>query len=169
LVLYRYFKVEVWDCDASVSAVANVVRDAITQAKQQADVASSVPSSPSTIELNPDGTAVSQPEKSQEAVIPAQVSLPSTSTIKYAYIGQCVATLQQLLDADKKQKQKYIEKAAEKDDGSNSSSSVKDNTPTDYLLSVPVINASQWQARGINQYCDSGTLYFDSIQIVDAE
>jgi hypothetical protein len=142
---HSYFKVEVWDCDASVRQVANVVRGAIEQAKLDSeqktktameDAASASPP------LNPDGTPIA-PTPVAATPVPTSVTLPSTTAIKYSYIGQSVCTLQQLLDAQVKRRLAQEASAAV-------------STPSAGVLSLPIINADRWAARNnVNTYTDA--------------
>jgi YD repeat-containing protein len=137
--------------------VASVVRSALEQAKvdQEAKAAAAAATeSASPPALNPDGT-VQQPSNggngSGAAVAPpASVTLPSTTAIRYAYIGQSVLTLQHLLDAQARRAQDAAV-----------------STPTG-LLSLPVINAERWASRHASAYVDSGTLIIASMKIHDA-
>ena len=153
----RYFKIEVWDCDASVKAVANVVRGALDQAKNEANAAAQAAaqaaqaglaeSAPAV--LNPDGTVQKTAPVSRGPVQVSSVTLPSTTAIKYAYIGQAVMTLQHLYDAQAKRE---------------SDASVSQGAG---LYSVPIINAERWANRGSNPYTDSGTLIVQSMRVVE--
>jgi hypothetical protein len=146
----RYFKIEVWDCDASVRAVQSVVQSAIEANK--ADAAQrALAQAQAPPELNPDGTFQQPPAPPTAAsAIPASVTLPSTGEIKYGYIGQTVMTLQHLLDAQKRREQEAAVSA-----------------PGSGLLSLPFINAEKWSIRHSINYVDSGMLIVHSLKIAE--
>lgn len=152
----RYFKVEVWDCDASVKAVASVVKGALDQAKNEANAAAQAAAQAAQAGLaenapavlNPDGTVQKPAPVARGPVNVSSVTLPSTTAIKYQYIGQAVMTLQHLYDAQAKRE---------------SDASVSQGG----LYAVPIINAERWANRASNPYTDSGTLIVQSMRVVE--
>lgn len=140
-----------WDCDASVRQVASVVRGALEQAR--ADTDTSPKAADEQPELNPDGSVITPPPAT--AAVPTSVTLPSSSAIKYSYIGQSVCTLQQLLAAQRRQREILEENGAEP-------------TPGADMLALTIINAERWATRNATGYKDSGTLVFTAVQIGDA-
>jgi hypothetical protein len=162
----RYFKIEVWDCDASIKQVASVVQSAIDQAKaaseartrqalQEAQQAAGQISPPPT-QLNPDGTPIAAPLVEAPATV-SSVTLPSTRAIRYSYIGQSVVTLQQLLNAQKRKLEQQQASAAV-------------SAPSPGILTLPVINAQLWSARTASRpYENSGTINFVTVAVKDAE
>ena len=150
----RYFKIELWDCDASVRAISQVVKGAIEQSKvehaeAQAQQASNSTTSPP--QLNPDGTPVPAPTLPSTATVPASVTLPSNKEIRYAYIGQTVITLQHIVDAAARREQ---------------DAAVSSGTG---ILSLPFINAEKWAMRAHTNYTDSGMLIINSMKFYDKE
>jgi hypothetical protein len=153
----RYFKIEIWDCDASVKAVAQVVKGAIEQSKvdaEAANIAQTNATATNPPELNPDGTVVQQPSStsggSSSTSLPTSVTLPSTKEIRYAYIGQSVVTLQHIIDANARREHD----AAVTQNG---------------IISLPIINSERWSMRAHTGYTDSGQLIIAHMKITDKE
>ena len=146
--------------------VATVVRGALDQARVDAEakvalaaaeaaalaLAATATNQPPTTPLNPDGTPATTANAAAPAPAaqPTSVTLPSTTAIKYAYIGQSVLTLQHILDAQAKRAQDAAVSAGG-------------------LLTLPIINADKWAARATTGYVDSGAFIVQSMKIVDKE
>lgn len=152
----RYFKVEVWDCDASVKHITKVVRSAIDQAKVDAETKAAAMAQQASLSppvLNSDGTAQAPAAPTTPAsAVPSSVTLPSSAEVRYGYIGQSVLTLQHLLDAQARREAEA--RVTPSDDG---------------LLRLPIIHAERWAQRKETGYTDSGTLIISSMKVVDKE
>jgi len=148
----RYFKVELWDCNASVQQVQDLVRGALiqsqtadsnTQKQQQSN------DDDSTLTASYDGNVTTPPTLPQA---PPSVRLPSSDSIRYTYIGQSVATLKQIQMAQQR-RQRQRESSVSQPEG---------------VLTLPILNEHKWSERKSTGYKNSGHIIINGLTIHDS-